>query len=51
MDILKTFDTYAFVAPKTERDVLALLDECIAELGHLNSLMDAVYARCEGWDI
>lgn len=51
MNILDTFDPYAFVAPKNESDVLAVLDECIAELGYLNSLMDGVYARCEGWDI
>lgn len=40
-NILDTFEPYAMVQPKSETDVLALLDEAIAEAQNLNMLLEA----------
>lgn len=41
MDDLK-FDIYAMVKPKTEADVLLILDEMIMELKRLNEILDSI---------
>lgn len=41
------FDIYAMVNPKSEQDVLNLLDEALSELGNIHRILDDVYARCE----
>lgn len=47
MDILKTFDPYAMIAPKGPEQILALLDEFTAELQILQGHFDAVAEQCE----
>lgn len=46
-NLLDTFDPYAMVQPKSEADVLALLDEAIAEAQNLNMLLDASLGSLE----
>lgn len=41
------FDIYAMVEPKTGADVLALLDEALAELDNINLLLDKLIQNCE----
>lgn len=36
------FDIYAMVKPKTEADVLLILDEMIMELKRLNEILDSI---------
>ncbi|WP_313332243.1 hypothetical protein [Comamonas sp.] len=41
------FDLYAMTEPKSEKDVIALLDEALYELSNLHAHMDTLFARCE----
>lgn len=41
------FDIYAMVNPKSEQDVLVLLDEALSELSNIHRILDDLYERCE----
>lgn len=41
--VLDLFDPYAMVCPKTEQDILALLDEAIAEAARLNEILSEIF--------
>lgn len=40
------FDLYAMTEPKCEKDVLALLDEALAELSNIHSHLDTLFECC-----
>lgn len=46
-DILQKFDPYAMIKPKSEEDILALLDEAISELDNLSDHLRNVTTICE----
>lgn len=41
------FDPYAMVNPRTREDVILLLNEALAELAHINDLLDIVFEKCQ----
>lgn len=49
-EVLRKFDPYALVAPKTPADVLAILAECNNELDHLNELWEQIFKDLGGTD-
>lgn len=49
-EVLRKFDPYALVSPKTPEDVLAILEECNKELDHLNELWKQIFKNLGGTD-
>lgn len=41
------FDIYALTQPKTQQDILAMLQEISAELRIVSTHFEAAWARCE----
>lgn len=46
-ELFKDFDPYAMVNPKTEGDVIALLDEALAELANIDQHLNILFSNCE----
>lgn len=46
-EVLTKFDPFAFTHPKTEEDVLALLDEALLNLQYVNEAWDKIIEELE----
>lgn len=41
------FDVYAMVTPRTQDDVIVLLNEALSELDNINMLFDEIFKNCQ----
>lgn len=47
LPLFKGFDPYAMINPKTEHDVIALLNEAISELDNINEHIDNLFSKLD----